>query len=60
MPGDKEVVKRRTTQQKKVYAEDSSDEQSIEDSPPQPKKSKLSRAMHFVSSRSRTSKEEQF
>lgn len=42
MPGNKEVVKKRTTQQKKVYAEDSSDEESDEDSP-QPKKSCLER-----------------
>lgn len=33
MPSDKEVVKKRTVQQKKVYIEDSSDEESDEDGP---------------------------
>ena len=41
MPGDKEMIKKKTTQQKKVYVEDSSDES--DKGSPQPKKSRLDR-----------------
>ena len=42
MPSDKGVMKKRTAQQKKVYIEDSSDDESGDDCP-QPKRSCLER-----------------
>lgn len=42
MPSDKEVVKKRIAQEKRVYIEDSSDDESDEDSP-QPKRGCLER-----------------